>query len=162
MTLHNSSSVHRGSTFFLKLVISFIALAVLAICTYFLLVSILSEEVGMYRPILIGMSVAAIPFFFGLYQAFLLLIYIDKNNAFSDLSVKALQKIKVSATIIGTLYAMGMPYIYLVAEKDDAPGVILIGLILTAAPIVIAVFAAVLQKLLQNALHIKMENDLTV
>ena len=40
------------------------------------------------------MYVAAIPFFVALYQAFKLLSYIDKNQAFSELSVKALKKIK--------------------------------------------------------------------
>ena len=45
---------------------------------------------------------------------------------------------------------------------DDAPGVILIGLILIFASMVIAVFAAVLQKLLKEAIDIKSENDLIV
>ncbi|MDM5326781.1 helix-turn-helix domain-containing protein [Neobacillus sp. CF12] len=40
------------------------------------------------------MYVSAIPFYFALYQAFTLLSYIDKNKAFSEISVKALKKIK--------------------------------------------------------------------
>jgi len=55
-----------------------------------------------------------------------------------------------------------MPLFYLFAEKDDAPGVILIGMVIIFASMVIAVFAAVLQKLLKNVLDIKSENDLTV
>lgn len=55
-----------------------------------------------------------------------------------------------------------MPLFYLIAEADDAPGIILIGMLLIFAALVIAVFAAVLQKLLQEAIHIKSENDLTV
>jgi len=55
-----------------------------------------------------------------------------------------------------------LPYIYLVADRDDAPGVMLLGLVFTCAPIVIAVFAAVLQTLLHHAIQIKSENDLTV
>lgn len=49
-----------------------------------------------------------------------------------------------------------------VADADDAPGVVLIGMAITFAPIAIVVFAAVLQKLLKNAIDIKSENDLTV
>jgi hypothetical protein len=49
-----------------------------------------------------------------------------------------------------------------VAERDDAPGIILIGLVIIFASMVIGVFAAVLQKLLTNAIEIKSENDLTV
>lgn len=48
------------------------------------------------------------------------------------------------------------------AERDDAPGIIVIGLIIIFASMVIAVFAAVLQKLLKEAIAIKSENDLTV
>ena len=42
--------------------------------------------------ILIVMYVSAIPFYFALYQAFKLLSYIDKNQAFSQMSVKALKE----------------------------------------------------------------------
>jgi hypothetical protein len=55
-----------------------------------------------------------------------------------------------------------MPLFYLVADKDDAPGIIVIGMIIIFASMVIAVFAAVLQKLLKEAIDIKSENDLTV
>lgn len=162
MTILYSQFINRGPTLFLKLVILLIGIAVLAFCTFLLYISVSSEEVGAYRPVLIGMCVTSIPFFFGLYQALKLLGYIDKNKAFSALSVNALKKIKFSAIVISVLYAAGMPYVYYVAEKDDAPGVILMGLVLVAAPIVVAVFAAILQKLLQSAINIKLENDFTV
>ena len=55
-----------------------------------------------------------------------------------------------------------MPLFYLIAEIDDAPGIILIGMVIIFASMVIAVFAAVLQRLLQEAIDIKSENDLTV
>jgi hypothetical protein len=51
---------------------------------------------------------------------------------------------------------------YLFAEKDDAPGVIFVGLVVPFALIVIAVFAAVLQMLLKYAIDIKSENDLAI
>jgi hypothetical protein len=116
----------------------------------------------MYKEILIGMYFPIIPFFFGLYQAFLLVNYIDKNVAFSDLSVKALNKIKYSALTISAMYAAGMPYVFHVADKDDAPGVVAIGLVIVFASFVVSVFAAVLQMLVQSAIEIKSENDLTV
>ena len=55
-----------------------------------------------------------------------------------------------------------LPFVYIIAEWDDAPGLILIGLVIIGASMVIAVFAAVLQRLLQEAIDIKSENDLTV
>ena len=139
-----------------------LALVVLAICVYVLPVGIATDNVGGYRYILIGLYVAAIPFFVALYQALRLLRYIDQESAFSNLSVKALETIKYCAITITGLFAAGMPYIYIVAERDDAPGVILIGLVITFASLVIATFAAILQRLVQQAVAIKSENDLTV
>jgi ABC-type sulfate transport system permease component len=116
----------------------------------------------MFLPLMLGMLATAVPFSYALYQGLLLLSYIDKNSAFSELSVKAIKKIKYSAGVISVLYALMMPYIIYVADKDDAPGAVIIGLVFIFAPFVIAVFAAVLERLLQNAIDIKSENDLTV
>ncbi|MDR3599532.1 MAG: DUF2975 domain-containing protein [Desulfosporosinus sp.] len=156
----------KRETLFLKVVVFIIGIPILALCI-FGLPWIAKEAADHYPaywlyPVLIGMYVAAIPFFAALHQAFKLLGYIDKNIAFSKLSVKALKTIKYCAITISTLYALGMPLFYLMGEKDDAPGIILLGLVITFAPIVIAAFAAVLEKLLQDAIEIKSENDLTI
>lgn len=152
----------KASTLFLKLVICLMGLAVLAFCIIVIPQIIGSFSLGGYDPILLGLYVPTIPFFIALYQGYKLLTYIDKNVAFSQDSVKALKNIKYSAVSISALYTAGLPYIFYVADQDDAPGVVLIGMIFIAAPIVIAVFAAVLQKLIESGLDIKSENDLTV
>ncbi len=56
----------------------------------------------------------------------------------------------------------GVPLLFPIAEADDAPGLLLIGFAIAWGPIVVSIFAAVLEKLLQSALEIKSENDLTV
>lgn len=112
--------------------------------------------------VLIDLYASAVPFYIALYQAFRLLGYIDRNKAFSELSVRVLKNIKYCAIVISGLYVAGLPLFYLMAEKDDAPGIIVIGLVIIFASLVIAVFAAVLQKLLQEAIELKLENDLTV
>ncbi|MES2470928.1 MAG: DUF2975 domain-containing protein [Patescibacteria group bacterium] len=152
----------KGSTLLLKGVIFLIGAIVLFLCAYVLPQGIMTDVTGLYRPILIGLYFPAIPFFVALYQALKLLNNIDKGLAFSNLSTKALNVIKYCAIIISILYAIGMPFIFIAAEKDDAPGVIVIGLVIIFASVVIATFAAVLQKLLQEALDIKAENELTV
>ena len=152
----------QGSTLFLKWVVILLGLVVLAACAVALPAGIQSDDVGYYRPILFGLYTAAIPFFVALGQAWKLLGYIDKNKAFSNLAVEALKKIKYCAAVISALFAAGMPFIYYVADTDDAPGVVALGLVITGASIVIATFAAVLQKLFQSAVDIKSENDLTV
>jgi hypothetical protein len=152
----------KGSTLFLKGVLILFGIVVLALCIFALPRVIGTIDMGGYDPILLGLYVTAIPFFIALYQAFMLLRYIDANNAFSELSVTALKKIKYCAIAISAMYALGMPYIFYVADKDDAPGVVAIGLIIIFASGVIATFAAVLQKLLKHAIDIKSENELTV
>lgn len=158
----------RGTTLFLKLAVILVGIPVLALCIF--LVPEISNYMAKLYPefpslkylILIGLYATTIPFYFALYQTFKLLNYIDKNKAFSEPSVKALKTIKYCAIIISILYVLDMPLIYLLGEKDDAPGVIVIGLVIIFASMVIAVFAAVLQRLLQEAINIKSENDLTV
>lgn len=158
----------RGTTLFLKAAVILIGIPILALCI-FVVPGLANYAVELYPDlrylkalVYIDLYAAAIPFYFALLQAFRLLSYIDANRAFSELSVKALKNIKASAIAIGIILAAGLPLFYLVAERDDAPGMIVIGLVLIFASLVIAVFAAVLQKLLREAIAIKSENDLTV
>lgn len=146
---------------FLRGVVILLGIIVLILCIFVLPLAITSGKADYYRPLLIGMYVPAIPFFIALYQALKLLGYIDQNKTFSNFSVHALKNIKYCGIAISALYAVGMPYIFLAAERD-APGVAALGLVIIFASSVIAVFAAVLQRLLQNAVDIKSENDLTV
>jgi hypothetical protein len=146
---------------FLRIVIILFGLAVLLLCTLVLPAGIMSDS-GDYRPILIGMYVPAIPFFIGLHQGLKLLNHIDNNKVFSEASVKALKTIKYCALTVSALYALGMPYIFYVADKDDAPGVVAIGFIFIFASLAVGAAAGVFQNLLQNVLNIKSENELTV
>lgn len=161
----------RGSTLFLKLAVILMGLPVLAIGIILLpqIVEVAfgeaanGSELGyMVLGILTAMYLSAIPYYAALYQSFKLLLFIDRNEAFSDLSVKALKVIKICALIICGLYTVALPFIFIVAEWDDAPGLVLMGMVIVGASLVIAVFAAVLQRLLQEAIAIKSENDLTV
>ncbi len=161
----------QGSTLFLKIAVFLIGAPVLALCI-FLLPRIAIEAIEQAQRgadlayvvfgILIILYGSAIPFYFALYRVFMLLSYIDKNQAFSELSVRALKKIKNCAKLISGLYVMALPLVYIIAEWDDAPGLILIAMVIAGAALVVAVFAAVLQRLLQEAIRIKTENDLTV
>jgi len=158
----------RGTTLFLKMAVILIGIPILALCIF--LVPKIGNFAGELYPdiaymkslILIDMYAAAIPFYFALYQAFKLLSYIDKNQSFSELSVKALKKIKYCAITISTLYLLAMPLFYLMSRKVDPPIISVAELVIIFASMVIAVFAAVLQRLLQEAINIKSENDLTI
>ncbi|MWV43360.1 DUF2975 domain-containing protein [Paenibacillus sp. HJL G12] len=158
----------KRETLFLKIALFLMGIPILALCI-FVLPSIGKEAAELFPklaylqyPSLIAVYVTAIAYFAALYQAFKLLSYIDKNQAFSELSVRALKNIKFCAITISIFYVAFLPLLYLMAEIDDAPGIIVLGLVIILASLVIAVFAAVLQKLLKNAIEIKSENDLTV
>jgi MFS superfamily sulfate permease-like transporter len=148
----------RGTTLFLKIAVILIGIPVLALCIFWVpgFVNYLPY------PILIGVYATAISFFFALYQALKLLSYIDKNKAFSELSVNALKNIKYCAITISIIYAGLIPFLLPIADADDAPGLVGFPCIIIFASFVIAVFAAVLQKLLKEVIDIKSENDLTV
>src|SRR3989344_4128826 len=158
----------QASTIFLKAALIIMGGVVAAFCIF--AIPSISKGVGiewpelayLKYPILIGGYLTAIPFFFAIYQAFKLLNYIDKNMAFSASSVRVLMYIKYCGIAMSVLYAAGMPILFQIADADDAPGAVGFGMLLVVAPTVVAVFAAVLQKLLQSAIDIKSENDLTV
>lgn len=158
----------RIPTFFLRAAIFAVGVAVLAICIFALPVmwrAIPGEYPDIsyaFYGILLAMYAAAIPFFVALLQALKLLDYIDKNKAFSRLSVKALKRIAYCGVAIGTVFTSSLPFFYVWADKDDAPGLILVAMALVGAAFTVAVFAAILQRLLREAINIKSENDLTV
>jgi len=158
----------RGSTLFLKVSVFLIGLPVLVACIFLVpglshLITRYSPELIFLRPLfLAGVYGSALVFFQALYQAFGLLNLIDRSEAFSAAAVRGLKNIKISAVIISILYIAQLPLLYLMAEGDDAPGLIVIGLLIIFASLVIAVFAAVLQRLLNDAIQLKSEVDLTV
>ena len=157
-----------GSTTFLKAVLIVFALAALALCIFAVpaiadfAAELYPEHAYIQVLVMIDLYGAALPFFIALSQAYRLLGFIDRNEAFAEGSVRVLKHIKHAAVSISGMFTLGLPLFYLMAEKDDAPGIIVIGLILIFASMVIAVFAAVLQKLLNEAIALKSENDLTV
>lgn len=158
----------RGSTHFLRFTTFVFGLIALAICV-FALPSIYKDAYAGFPyatqsvVAIVGiLYLTSIPFFLALWQTLKLLRYIDQDVAFSELSVRALRNIKFCAITMTALYFACVPFLFPIADGDDAPGLILFGAAFACTPLVIAVFAAVLQRLLQNAIDIKSENDLTV
>jgi hypothetical protein len=157
----------RGSTIFLRVVIILIGIVALAIMIRFPLTEGRAVNLDLFSiysdPFIMYGYAASIPFFVALYQAFKLLGYIGRNNVFSLSSVKALRTIKYCAIVQGILIVMAAVYIRIFHAQDDDPaGFIAIGIVTTFICIVIATAAAVFEKLLQSAVDIKSENDLTV
>lgn len=158
----------KGGTIFLRLALVLMALAALALCIFAfpeMWKSFTFEDQKFIRPgraIIIGMYLSAVPFLLALRESWKLLGYIDKNIAFSELSIKALCNIKYCAIVISIFMAGASPFFYMFAQLDDAPGVVVISMGFVGAALVVAVFAALLQRLLRSAIDMKKENELTV
>ena len=156
----------RGKVTFLKVAVFTIGIIMLSLFIFALpslakySVEMNPEYANLQYPVLIGLYLTGIPFFFALYQALKLLSYIENNNAFSELAVASLRFIKYCASMISVLYVIGM--ILLGTQNALHPGIAIIGLVIFFASIVIMLFTAVLQELLKNVLKIKSENDLTI
>ncbi|MCB9430769.1 MAG: DUF2975 domain-containing protein [Ardenticatenaceae bacterium] len=156
----------KGSTLFLKFVICLIAIVALAWLIWFPQLEGRAANldlISIYKdPLIIYTFIGSIPFFVGLYQGFKLLGYIDSDKVFSQPSVNAVGKIKYCAIAFSGFIMLGILYVRLFVQGDDPAGVTGLSIVTIFASIVIATAAAVFQSLLQNAIDIKSENDLTV
>ncbi|MCB0602009.1 MAG: DUF2975 domain-containing protein [Saprospiraceae bacterium] len=157
----------KMSIVFLQAVVVLIGLVALAILIWFPLTEGRATNldlVSIYldKFILYGYA-ASTAFFIGLYQAFRLLGYIGQNRVFSAGAVKALKNIKYCAITLGVLIVLAGIYIKLFHSKDDDPaGFLAMCIVTTFGTIVVATAAAIFEKILQNAVDMKSENDLTI
>lgn len=158
----------RVSTIFLQVVIVLLGIGVLAALLWEPQVegrnvNATQFEIYFKDPFLAYIYIAFVPFFVGLYQAFKMLGYARRDEIFSERSVRALRTIKYCAitTAIFILGAEGYLFIFIRGEDDIAGGVMM-GVFIIFVSAVIATAAAVFERILQNAVDIKSENDLTV
>jgi hypothetical protein len=120
-------------------------------------------EMYLKDPFLAYAYIASIPFFVALYQAFKVLGYVRQNKTFSQATVKALRTIKYCAIAIIGFVAVSVIFMYpMFGDKDDRPAGVFMRILITFPSIVIATAAAMFERILQNAVDIKSENDLTV
>jgi len=112
-------------------------------------------------PFLAYAYIASVPFFVALYQAFKVLGYAGQNEVFSQEAVKGLRAIKYCAiSIIG--FVAGGEISIMLGDSDDRAGGVFIGLLISFSSLVIAAAAAMFERILQSAVDMKLENDLTV
>jgi hypothetical protein len=157
----------RILTVFLQTVIVLIGIVVLTILIWLPLTEGRATNLDLFSiyadPFIVYGYVASITFFVALYKAFKLLGYIGQNNVFSSNSVKALKSIKYCGVILCVLIVAAGLYIKIFHGKEDDPaGFLAICIVTTFASIVVVTVAAIVEKLLQNAVDMKSENDLTV
>ena len=156
----------RSSTIFLQVVIVLIGIGALAVMLWEPHIEGRNAHATLFEiyfkdPFLAYAYIASIPFFAALYQAFKVLGHAGQNKVFSPAAVRALRIMKYCAMAIIGFVAVGEIFIIL-GDSDDRAGGVFMGILITFASMVIATAMAVLERVLQNAVDIKSENDLMV
>ena len=156
----------RGSTLFLQVVIVLIGSGALALMLWEPHLEGRNAHATLFEiyfndPFLVYAYAASIPFFVILYQTFKLLGYAGHNAVFSQAAVKKLRIIKYCALALIGFVALAEIYI-MFGISDDRAGGVFMGVLITFGAIVIATTAAMFEGILQKAVQIKSENDLTV
>jgi len=154
----------QTSTIFLQGVIVLIGIVALAIMIRFPLTEGRAANLDLFRiyadPFILYGYAASIPFFIALYKAFKLLGYIGQNKAFSQHSVTTLRSIKYCAIVLSILIVMAGLYIRIFHNQDDDPaGFLAMCVVTTFVSLVVATAVAVFEKILQNGVDIKSENE---
>ncbi len=159
----------RSSTVFLQGVIVLIGLGALALLLWEPQIEGVNAhatnfEIYFKDPFLALVYTGSIPFFVALYQAFKVLGYVGQNKVFSPEVVKALRTIRYCAlAIIGFVVVEEIFILVMNKGDNDNPGApIFLGLLITFPSIVVATAAAMFERILQKAVDMKSEQDLTV
>ncbi|MGD6830932.1 DUF2975 domain-containing protein [Sutcliffiella halmapala] len=153
-------NVKQGSTTFLKVIIFLAGIAVLALCIWLPEIAVRDARVHpdtayFLIPFLVCAYGFCIAFSVALYQAYKLLTYIEKNNAFSELSLKSLRVIKKCALTVIFLILLGIVSLIVLAQitGDDAAGPISLSLMGIFVTSIVATFISVLQIPIKNFLE---------
>ena len=166
--MDEAPSTKRSATIFLQIVIVLIGIGVLALMLWEPHLEgrnahATTFEIYFKDPFLAYAYTASIAFFTALYQAFKLLGYVRRNAIFSTRAVGALRTIKYCAIVLIVTVGGAEGYIFVfVRGKDDIAGGVAMGLAMIFLSAVAGTGAAVFERLLQKAVDMKTENDLTV
>jgi hypothetical protein len=165
--MNQAPSIKRSSTIFLQIVIVLIGIGVLALMLWEPHLEgrnahATTFEIYFKDPFLAYVYTASIAFFVALFQAFRLLGYIGHNEVFSLNSVRALRTIKYCAITLVATIGGAVAYLFIAVRGKEDGGGVAVGLAMMFVSVVIATAAAVFERLLQNAVDMKSEIDLTV
>jgi Protein of unknown function (DUF2975) len=153
----------RGPTIFLRIVVVLIGIGALTFMLWEPHVEGRNKHATLFEiyfkdPFLAYAYVASIPFFVALYQAFKLLGYAGQNEIFTHEAVKAMRTIKYCAMAIFGFVVVSVIFLLRGDPEDRPPGVVMRGLVAFGSIVVVAA-AAMFERILQNAVDLKSENE---
>jgi len=159
-----TAPIRRSFTAFLQTIIVLVGIGALAFLLWEPHVEGVNAHATLYQmyfdPFIAYAYVGSIPFFVALYQAFKVLGYAAQNKIFSQEAVKALRTIKLCAFVLIGFVVVSV--IFMSGDRDDRPAGVFMRILIAFPSLVVATTAAIFERILQNAVDLKSENDLTV
>ncbi len=154
-----------GSTIFLQVVIVLIGIGALAFMLWEPHVEGANAHATLFQmysnSFVLYAFIGSIPFFAALYHAFKVLGYVRQNKTFSQATVNSLRIIKYCA--LALIVFVGASVIFMIGgDREDRPAGLFMRVLVTFPAIIVAAAAAISERILQNAVDLKSENDLTV
>jgi hypothetical protein len=144
---------------FLKIISVLAVVPPMFLCLYYF-PKIIIEGVDLSSPyapymivIMISVYFISVPYSYAFYITYKLLCLIETREFFTKKSEVYLTKINKLAYLVAVFFTIDLPFIYIMADMDDAPGLVMIGLFLTIFSLAIGVFANVLKKVVVEHNH---------
>ncbi len=101
---------------------------------------------------MIGIYMQSVLIIYILFQVWVILKYLEQHTFFEYKSPKRINHIIISLWIISILYVLIMPLVVYVADVDDAPGLIIIGLFFVGVSLASIAFVSLIRKTLIQVL----------
>lgn len=166
MTQASPTGTKRRYTIFLQTVVVLIGVGAVALLLWEPQIEGVNAHATNFQiytdPFILLVYAGSIPFFIALVSAFRILGYAGRSTIFSDAAVKGLRTIKYCAVAIIGFVAAEELMIFLHRSGDDRAGGVFMGVLFTFGSVVIATAAAMFERILQSAVEMKSENELTV
>ena len=143
------------SILFLKVALVLLILPTLALGSYGLYYLLNNPANPDYAsslyPIITGMYVSLIPLYHGVYRVWRILSHVKKETIQSTAAERDIKAVRLSAVLFGVVFLLVSPFVFMVAQLDDAPGLVIFGMIpVFLASIILAIFT-----LFQEMLKVK-------
>jgi hypothetical protein len=139
----------------MKVMLIIAGLGILFLDLYVLPLAIIAEGNDDYlmRPYLmviyLSIYIMSFPFFVILFKAFITLNLIKIEQFYSLKTVKNFQVIKVCAYSITLVVFVDLPFLFFLADYEDAPGLLLMGIIIFGVSLFIALLITRLKLLIE-------------
>ena len=152
-------NLNKIAIYFLKNVLLIFGIVLIGILVFpfpLIIVKLFNSDLVIRTYLLIGIFsiyLIAVPFIYSLFLSFKILTEIEKTNFFSLTVIDHLKNIKWSSLIISLIFLIDLPFVYLIADFDDAPGLILFNAFFIGMALVSFFFAEVLKNIVSNQIE---------